>query len=147
MFWLALAHLVTLLLDLLTARRQLEGAKNLEILLLRHQLRVLQRRRPQPRLSRWERLTLVLLATKLRRLTAEARQHWTRSLLLVTPETVLRWHRDLVHWKWTFKRRKPAGRHPTDPAIAALIVRLARENPRWGYARIHGELVKRLCQK
>jgi len=142
MFWSAMAQLVSLLLDLLTARHQPAGAKDLEILLLRHQLRVLQRRLPQPRLSPWERLTLALLATKLRHLTAEARQRWVRSLILVRPETVLRWHRDLVRRKWTFRRRKPAGRRPTDATIAALIVRVARENPRWGYARIHGELAK-----
>src|SRR6266542_2067148 len=93
MFWAALAHLVALLLDLLTARRQADGAKDLEILLLRHQLRVLQRRRPRPHLSRWERLTLALLATKLRHLTGDARQRLSRSLVLVQPETVLRWHR------------------------------------------------------
>jgi putative transposase len=71
-----MAHLVNLLLVLITARRQSDGAKDLEFLLLRHQLRVLQRRLPQPRLSRWERLTLELLVTKLRQLTAAARQRW-----------------------------------------------------------------------
>ena len=55
---------------------------------------------------------------------------------------MLRWHRDLVRRKWTFRGRRRAGRPPTDATIAALIVRLARENPRWGYARIHGELAK-----
>jgi putative transposase len=142
MFWSAMAHLVALLLDLLTTRRQPASAKDLEIAVLRHQLRVALRRQPRPRLGRWEQLTLVLLVTKLRHLPAAARQHWTRSVLLVTPETVLRWHRALVRRKWTFRRRRGAGRPPTDAAIAALVVRLARENPRWGYARIHGELGK-----
>jgi hypothetical protein len=112
MFWSVMAHPVTLLIDLGTARRPPEDAKDLEILLLRHQLRVLQRRLPQPRLARWERLTLALLATKLRRLPAGARRLWTRSLVLVTPETVLRWHRDLVRRKWTYRQRRHAGRHP-----------------------------------
>ncbi|CAA9235554.1 MAG: hypothetical protein AVDCRST_MAG77-1233 [uncultured Chloroflexi bacterium] len=142
MFWSAFEQLVALLLDLVTARRQSDCGKDLEIVLLRHQLRVLQRRQPRPRLARWERLTLALLATKLRRMTAGAGQRWTRSLVLVTPETVLTWHRDLVRRKWTFRGRKPAGRRPTDPTIEALIVRLARENSRWGYARVHGELGK-----
>src|SRR4051794_7813354 len=123
MFWSALAHLVVLLLDLLTARRQPACAKDLEIAVLRHQLRVALRRQPQPRLSRWEQLTLALLVTRLRNLPGVARRRWSRSVLLVTPETVLRWHRDLVRQKWTFRRRKPAGRHPTDPTIAALVVR------------------------
>jgi putative transposase len=142
MFWSALAQLVALLLDLLTARRQPACAKDLEIAVLRHQLRVLLRRQPAPRLSRWEQLMLALLVTKLRHLPAVARQHWARSVVLVTPETVLRWHRDLVRRKWTFRQRRRAGRRPTDAALAALIVRLATENPRWGYARIHGELGK-----
>ena len=142
MFWSVMAHLAALLLDLVTARRQLEGAKDLEIAVLRHQLRMLERRQPRPRLSRWEQLVLALLVTKLRSVTADARERWSRGLVLVTPETVLRWHRDLVRRKWTCRRRRRAGRHPTDPTIAALIVRLARENPRWGYARIHGELGK-----
>ena len=66
MLWSAIAQLATLLLDLLTVRRQSEGAKDLEIVVLRHQLRMLERRRPRPRLARWERLTLALLVTKLR---------------------------------------------------------------------------------
>lgn len=94
MFWSVLAQLVAVLLDLLTARRQPEGAKDLEIAALRHQLRMLKRRRPRPRIARWEKLALALLATKLRRVATGAHQPWLRSLVLVTPETVLRWHRD-----------------------------------------------------
>ncbi len=142
MIWSALMLAVALVLDLITVRRQPEGAKDLEIVRLRHQLRVLQRRRPRPQLSRWEKVTLAVLATKLRQLTSGTRQRWPHSVLLVTPETLLRWHRDLVRRKWTFRGRRGAGRPPTDATIAALVVRLARENPRWGYARIHGELAK-----
>ncbi len=142
MFWSALAQLVAVLLDVLIARRQPESAKDLEIVVLRHQLRMLERRLPRPRLSRWERLTLALLATTLRHLTSDARQRLSRCLVLVNPETVLRWHRDLVRRKWTFRRGGHAGRLPTDATLEALIVRLARENARWGYARIHGELGK-----
>ena len=142
MFWSMLAQVTALMLDLFTARRQPEVAKDLELVLLRHQLRVLQRRQPRPRLAPWERLTLALLATKLRRITADARGRWARSVVLVTPETVLRWHRDLVRRKWTFARGPRAGRPPTDATLETLIVRLARENPHWAYARIHGELGK-----
>ena len=110
MFWSVVAHLMALLLDLVMARRQSEGAKDLEIAVLRPQLRMLERRRPRPRLSRWERLTLALLATKLRHRTSDARQRLSRCLVLVEPETVLRWHRDLVRRKWTFTRRRAAGR-------------------------------------
>jgi putative transposase len=61
---------------------------------------------------------------------------------LFRPETVLKWHRELVRRKWTFARRRPGGRPPITAQLEALIVRLARENPGWGYSRIHGELGK-----
>jgi len=142
MFWSAIGQIVALLLDVFIARREPACAKDLEIAILRHQLRMLDRRQPRPRLSRWERLTLALLVMQLCRLTAGAGQCWSRSLVLVTPETVLRWHRDLVRRKWAFRGHRRAGRRPTDAALEALVVRLARENARWGYARIHGELRK-----
>jgi putative transposase len=140
MFWSAIAQLVALLIDLIAARRQRDDGKDLEIVLLRHQIRLL-RRHSRPQLSRWEKVTLAVLATKLWQLTAP-RQRRARSVLLVTPETLLRWHRDLVRRKWTFRQRRRAGRRPTDTTLAALILRLARENPRWGYARLQGELGK-----
>ena len=142
MFWSAIAHLVALLLDPLAVRRQAEGAKDREIVVLRHRLRVLQRRQPRPRLARWVRLTLALLATKLRRLTAGARRRWSRSPVLVTPGTVLRWHRDPVRRTWAFRRHQRAGRRPTDATLMALVGRLARENSRWGDARMQGERAK-----
>ena len=61
---------------------------------------------------------------------------------VVRPETMLRWHRELVRKKWTYKRRGRPGRPPIDPEVRDLIVRLGRENPRWGYQRIRGELLK-----
>ena len=65
------------------------------------------------------------------------------SSFIVRPETLLRWHRDLVRRKWTYnKRRGKAGRPPLDGQTTALILRLGRENPRWGYQRIRGELLK-----
>ena len=113
MVWSVLVFAMALLLDLITAHRQPEGAKDLEIVFLRQQLRVLQRRRPRPQLSRWEKVTPAVLATKLRQLTAGSRQRWSRSVLLVTPETLLRWHRNLVRRKWTFRGCRGAGRPRT----------------------------------
>ena len=68
--------------------------------------------------------------------------NWGQSIFIFTPETILRWHRELVKRKWTFKQRRRSGRPRIDAEIEALILRLARENPRWGYGKIEGELLK-----
>jgi hypothetical protein len=62
--------------------------------------------------------------------------------LIVTPQTLLRWHRELVHRRWT-QSKQPSGRPPLERPVRELVLRLARENPRWGYPRIAGELLKR----
>ncbi|MEU1595143.1 integrase core domain-containing protein [Streptomyces sp. NPDC005708] len=109
--------------------------KDIEILALRHQLLVLQRQVGKPTFTATDR---AVLAGLLHRLPADKLR---RLLLLVRPDTILRWHRDLL------KRRHAAvsrphrrGRPPTVRSIRALVLRLARENPPWGYRRIHGEL-------
>src|SRR4029453_3624630 len=111
-----------------------EHAKDLEIVVLRHPLPVLRRQAPRPRFRWSDRL---LLAAGSRHLPRE-----TWRTFLVTPQTVLRWPRELVRRKWS----RGAGRRPGRPAPAeatrALTLRLARENPRWGYQRIQGELAK-----
>jgi hypothetical protein len=143
MIYRVLAYLLSLPLDLATLARRDAREQELEILLLRHQLRILHRtqaRRVRP--SRWEKLTLAILAAKLRQHTQGARAGWRQSLVLCSPETVLRWHRELVRRKWTFRRRRVGGRPPVTADLEALILRLAEENPAWGYLRIHGELVK-----
>ena len=143
MIWFVLLHLLGFVVDLLTAVRRTDRDKDLEILLLHHQLRLLQRERPRPpRLSRWEKLTLALLTAKLARLTAGPRARLERVVLLFRPDTVLGWHRALVRRKWTCRRTSVGGRPPTPPEVEALVLRLARENPTWGYRRIQGELAK-----
>jgi hypothetical protein len=109
--------------------------KNIEILTLRHQLAVLQRQSDRPRVTSADRAFLAALLHRLPR--ARLRQLH----LIVPPDTVLRWHRDLMRRRHTHNsHRKQPGRPPTRRAIQTLIPRLARENPRWGYRRIHGEL-------
>src|ERR1022692_4404957 len=107
-----------------------------EILVLRHQLAVLQRRRPcRPRLSWADRALLAALLAVI----PKARRRGLR--LLVTPDTILRWHRDVVCRRWAARSAHArTGRPATRRNIQALVRRLARENPEWGYRRIHGEL-------
>src|SRR5215813_12194936 len=113
-----------------------ETWKTAEILILRHQLTVLQRRQPRRLALGWA--DRALLATLLG-VIPKARRHGLR--LLVTPNTVLRLHRDIVRRRWAARSiRSKTGRLATRRNIRALVFRLARENPGWGYRRIHGEL-------
>ena len=143
MFWFVLTHFVAFFVDLVVGTRPDNREKDLQILVLRHQVRLLQRQRPRPpRLTRGERLTLAVLAAALARLSAGPRGQLDQYLLLCKPDTILKWHRELVRRKWTYRRTHRGGR-PTIPAeIEVLILRLARENPRWGHRRIQGELGK-----
>ena len=108
-------------------------AREIEILVLRHQLRVLARGRRMP-LRRRDRLLLAAASHLL------GRDRW-RSFS-VSPQTLLRWHRELVRRKWTYRRKRRAGRPRVGGEAATLILRFAKENPRWGYRRIQGELRK-----
>jgi len=110
-----------------------DRAKDAEILILRHQVAVLQRQVKAPRLSWADRAVLAALA----RLLPGSQVRQLR--LIVSPRTLLRWHADLVRRHWTDSRRPP-GRPQTAAAIRALVLEMARDNPGWGYRRIHGEL-------
>ena len=110
-----------------------DAAKDLEILVLRHQLAVLRRQVARPRLQPADRALLAALSRAL------PRSRW--SCFFVKPDTLLRWHRRLVAGAWTYPHRG-TGRPPLDQELQQLIVRLASENPRWGYQRIQGELLR-----
>jgi putative transposase len=109
-----------------------DTAKDVEILVLRHEVTVLRRTNQRPTLTWIDRAFLSALA---RLLPTQLRQ-----VRLVSPRTLLRWHAQLVARRWTYPRRHP-GRPPVTQPVQALVLQLARENPRWGYRRIHGELV------
>jgi hypothetical protein len=110
-----------------------EAAKDLEILVLRHQLTVLRRQIPRPKLELADRALLAPVSRVL------PRSRW--SCFFVRPETLLRWHRRLIAGAWTYPHRQ-TGRPPLDQDVQQLIIRLARENPGWGYQRIKGELLR-----
>jgi putative transposase len=120
-------------LRLLISDRRGELSKDIELLVLRHQLAVLERQQRRPSLRPADRAFLAALTRVL------PQSH--RDGLIVTPQTLLRWHRELVRRKWTQPRRSP-GRPAVDDRIRQLVQRFARENPGWGYPRIAGELLK-----
>ena len=130
---LGLVYLILVrLLGWLVLLARSDTAKDAEILTLRHEVAVLRRTNPRPKMS-W--LDRALLSALSRLLPAPLRR-----VRLVSPRTLLRWHHQLVARRWTYPHRSP-GRPSTAPPIRALVLRMARENPRWGYRRIQGELV------
>jgi hypothetical protein len=128
--------LITRTVSWLRLSQREETWKTAEILLLRHQLAVLQRRQPRrPDLNWADRALLAALLAVI----PKVRRHGLR--LLVTPDTIVRWHRDIVRRRWAVRSmRGKTGRPATRRNVRALVLRLARENPDWGYRRIHGEL-------
>ena len=124
-------HVFAKLLSWMVLRASSDTANEVEILVLRHQLAVLLRSTPRPRISWTDRAVIAAHARLL-----PARRHRG---FLVTPATILRWHRQLVARRWTTQPTRP-GRPAIPAGLRALIVRPATENPTWGYRRIHGEL-------
>jgi transposase InsO family protein len=110
-----------------------DRSKELEILLLRHELSILRRQARRPQLTESDRLLLAALSRVLPRPSWQA--------FLVTPETLLRWHRRIIARRWTYPHRRP-GRPPLESSVSELILQLAREDSHWGYTRIVGELRK-----
>src|SRR5437773_2207466 len=119
------------LLELLLLLARSEQRKEVEILLLRHELQVLRRQVARPQLRPADRVLLTALGQALPRVRS----------LLVEPATLLRWHRELVRRRWSFPAHLQ-GRPPMVSQARQLVLRLAAENPSWGYKRIHAELTR-----
>jgi hypothetical protein len=131
MVWSFVYLAVRSLFALLLLFGRSERSKELEILVLRHELTLLRRRSGRPRIERSDRALLATLSRAL--------PHRRWATFSVSPETVLRWHRQLVTRRWTYPRVTP-GRPQLERPRRELILRFARENPHWGYQRIAGEL-------
>jgi putative transposase len=135
-FWSFVYFAVGRVVELATLRFRRRDSKEIEILVLRHELEILRRQHPRPRLEPNDRAWLCLLSRSL------PRALW--SLFVVSPETLLVWHRRMVRRHWTYPTT-PRGRPAVSADIQAVIVRMARENPTWGYQRIQGELARLGC--
>ena len=121
-----LAHAGSLLLDLIWLRRRAEQDKDIDILLLRQPLQILQRKQPcPPHISRWEKLTLLVLARNQTVMRNSARSRLSQVIFLFKPETLLKWHCELVRRQWTFHNHICRGRPCVRPELEARLLRLA----------------------
>ncbi len=134
MLWFFICHVFAILLSLIRVSRLSENDKDLEIIILRHQLDIMVRKQNKPvRPNRAEKATLTLLTTQLKKNTNRTIRQLGDVIRIVRPETVIRWHRQLVRRKWTQQQKKKVGRPTINREKESLIVRLAKENLRWGY--------------
>ncbi len=144
MGWFILEHVFSTIFAIITIKRSSSQEKDLEILILRQQLLILQRKLNSPiKPGRVEKITLAALTAALKRLSHRSANQLRDVLRIFQPETVLRRHREeVVHWKWTYPHKNKGGRPAISKELEELILHLAQENPRWGYGTIQGELIK-----
>ncbi|MBC8509983.1 MAG: transposase [Chloroflexi bacterium] len=143
MVWFIVNHIITTILDFITIGRLSTLEKDLEILVLRQQLSILQRKINSPvKPSRVEKLTLTVITIKLKQITQRSTQQLHSVIRIFQPETILRWQREIARKKWTYSHDYRGGRPSVSKEIENLILQFAQENIRWGYGKIHGELRK-----
>jgi hypothetical protein len=143
MVWFFIHQVVSLLWDSLRIWRLSPDDKTLELLLLRQPLLILRRHHKHgPAITRSEKFIRLTLLDQIRHFADLKKAQFEQLVLIFKPDTLLRWHRELVRQKWTFANApKSPGRGPTDPQLVPLILCLARDN-QWGDDRIEGELKK-----
>ena len=142
MLWHILYQVISLIISILQLRLQSDAAKDIEILLLRRELAILQRHyHGRIRPERVDKLFLTVWIMHLKKNLGYKVKQLGNVISVVQPETVLGWHRELVRRKWTQKRQSQGGRPATIPELEELVIRLAQDND-WGYGKIVGELRK-----
>ena len=137
MVWFILAHIFRILVAFISILRLADLEKDLEIVVLRHQLAILKRKSNKPvKPNQIEKMTLAILTAKLQQVTQRSTNQLHDFIRIFKPGTVLRWHRELVRRKWSFIHKSKGGRPRINQELEKLIIRLAQENPRWGYGKI-----------
>ena len=140
MFFRVILFIWDFVLDLAAVSRMTDDEKDLEILLLRQQLRIIERKQERgPQIPRWQKVPLVL---RLRQKVSHSRRALEDSMRLFKPATVIGWHREIVRRKWTYQQKRQPGRPPIDAELEQWILRVAWDNPRQGYDKLKGELRK-----
>ena len=143
MSWFIVTHIFSTLVEFVGIDRLSDREKDLEILILRHQLDIVERKQTTPiKPNQVEKMTLAVLSNKLKLITNRSTYQLRNTLRIFQPATVLKWHRELVRRKRTTVHKNKGGRPKISQEMEDLIVRLANENRRWGYGKIGGELLK-----
>jgi putative transposase len=143
MFFRIVLFIWEFVLDVATVSRLTEGEKDLTILLLRQQLRIVERKQARgPQIPRWQKVPLAVVAYRLKQKASHSRQVLEGSIRLSRPATVIGWHREAVRRKWSYQQKGQPGRPPIDAELGQWILPVARDNPGLGYDKLKGELRK-----
>jgi putative transposase len=141
-YWI-MTHSIQFVLDMLSVVRLSDDDKDIEILLLRQQLRIATRHHDRgPNIPSWEKMTLAILAHRLKQASNTGRTKLATNVLLFKLDTLLKWHRELVCRKWAYRRKRKPARPWIDAELESLVLRLKHENQSWGYGKLQGELQK-----
>ena len=133
MFFRIVLFVWEFVLDVAAVSRLTEDEKGLEILLLRQQLRIVERKQERgPQIPRWQKVPLAVAAMRLKQKASHSRQALEDSIRLFKPATVIGWHREAVRRKWTYQQKGQPGRPPIDAELERWILRVARVNSGWG---------------